>query len=279
MEITFLKPHNINFSGKIHTEEFDDDFETRQFADDWGGSKVRDALRAHIMSQFLPSYGLENEKLSHYAETLDDVFIPNLRKIGHGAYRGSSLAKNLNYMSLLPKSNITTVIDLTGYDSLKKACDDNNIDYFRYEVANNYWANPIFADDEALMQKKHSQLFGRGLCKEEFDKEIKNYKAEINNERRRFMNKFIEFVNVINQGFFYIGCDFGEYRTPNILALNTYFNPRKGIHDVLPTNEFILESIKNMYKNLTDNEKIRLGFTEEYDKKLKKDLEIKTSRS
>ena len=64
---------------------------------------IRDAIRAHMYSQFLPSYGSEVGRSNKYASSIEDVFITNLQKIGQNSYRGATLAKNLQYIELLKK--------------------------------------------------------------------------------------------------------------------------------------------------------------------------------
>lgn len=270
------KSPNFYFTSKPpKIEDFEDDYDTRHFADDTACAIVRAKIRDHIYSRIIPNYGLDNDSTYFGAETLDDVFIPNLRKIGHDVYRGASLAKKIKYLDLLKKSGVDTVIDLEGFSNLKEACKEKNINYYNYKVGNDYWTNPIFEDENFLINNKRKQLYNKSLTYVEFEDELNRYKTQIQTERKEFMEKFIDFINVMKQGHLYIGCEFGEYRTPNILALNTYFNPNRTYADTYPTNQFFLQAIKNMYKNLTANDKLRLGFTEEYDKNLREKLGIK----
>lgn len=63
-------------------------------------------------------------------------------------------------------------------------------------------------------------------------------------------------------------------RTSNILALNSYFNPKWSGKITYPQNEFVLKSMRNMYNNLSDIDKVHLGFTEEFETELKEKLGI-----
>lgn len=86
------------------------------------------------------------------------------------------------------------------------------------------------------------------------------------------MKNFIDLIDVINKDSFYIGCEFGEYRTPNILALNTFFNPHWKGKKVYPTSEFVYTKLKNMYNNLTPEDKVKLGFNKGFEENLKVEL-------
>ncbi len=235
-------------------------------------AKIRDAIRAHMYAQFLPAYGQEVGRSNRYAESLDDVFIPNLQKIGQNSYRGSTLAKNLQYLELLRKSNVHTVIDLVGYFGLESACKSNGVDYVRYPVSADYWANPIFMTDNELKESKEKELSKLGLSQDEFNKAMKKHEFSVIYERSVFMKNFIDLIDVINKDSFYIGCEFGEYRTPNILALNTFFNPHWKGKKVYPTSEFVYTKLKNMYNNLTPDDKVKLGFNKGFEENLKIEL-------
>lgn len=275
MKITAIQPYNLSFSSNCKFEEFEDDYEKRHFADDWGGSKVRDAIRAHFYSQFLPDcYYNGYTVVPGYAQSLDDVYIPNLRKIGHFSYRGSSLAKNIGYLDLLHNSQINTVIDLAGFDDLRQECEKRNIEYFRYDIKPDYWTNAIFYDKDELIERKKNELQEKNLNEKDYKRAINGYEWRLLEERRQFMDDFIKLAAVISHGHFYIACEHGEYRTSNILALNSFFNPLSHVDKTLPTTKFILQSMKNMYKNLSDEEKSRLGFNDKFEKDLKEQLEI-----
>ena len=235
-------------------------------------AKIRDAIRAHMYAQFLPAYGQEVGRSNRYAESLDDVFIPNLQKIGQNSYRGSTLAKNLQYLELLRKSNVHTVIDLVGYLGLESACKSNGVDYVRYPVSADYWANPIFMTDSELRENKEKELSKLGLSQDEYKTAMKKHEFSVIYERSLFMKNFIDLIDVINKDSFYIGCEFGEYRTPNILALNTFFNPHWKGKKVYPTSEFVYTKLKNMYNNLTPDDKVKLGFNKGFEENLKIEL-------
>ena len=277
MRILPLLVNNIKFTSNHQYDDLEADNNVHNFLiDDEGESShdsyIRDAIRAHMYSRFLPNYGLETGRSNAYATSIEDVYIPNLQKLDSSCYRGASLSKNLQYIPLLVKSKVYNVIDLVGYYDLESKCKEYKIDYLRYPVSMDYWANPIFRTDAELLDEKEEKLRKLGLTKAEYDAEIRRHKRDVDYERKLFMKNFLTLIDTINKNNFYIGCEYGEYRTPNILALNTYFNPHWTGKRTYPTSEFVYTKMKNMYLNLSQEDKIRLGFTKGFEENLKIEL-------
>lgn len=264
----------VKFTANYKYDNLEENNEIRNFSlnEDHASdpdAKIRDAIRAHMYSRIFPNYSEEVNKSSSYATCISEINIPNLQKIGENCYRGSSLARNREAIPLLKKSGIYTVIDLAGNASVESDCNKVGVSYYNYNVDSSYWANPIFKRNEELISEKKAKLSKFGLTKTEMEMELDEYKMDINIARRKFMREFIRFIREINHGRFYICCDCGEYRTPNILALNTFFNQNwKGVK-TYPTNDFVYDKIKIMYENLSDEDKFQLGINKNSDKNLK----------
>ncbi len=260
---------------KPQFDDFEDDFETRYMAEsDYYGANIRNYLRAQMYSRIMPTSEFDDDFFGYSPEMIDDVYIPNCQKLAPGMYRGSSLINNLRYVPLLPKSGVSTVIDLHGFDALKAACEENNIDYYHYNVDFDYFDNPIFKTEKDIQERFNDNYYNKGLSAVEYRKELEKNNIYVKKKREEFVNNFKSFLDVINDGGFYIGCQFGEMRTSNILALNSYFNPKWSGRISHPQNEFILKSMRNMYNNLSDIDKARLGFTEEFETALREKLGI-----
>lgn len=260
---------------KPQFDDFEDDFDTRNMAEsDYYGANIRNYLRAKIYSQIMPTSEFDDGFYNYLPEIIDDVYIPNCQKLGERMYRGSSLSKNLQFVPLLPKSGVSTVIDLQGFDALKEACKENHVDYFHYKVDFDYFDNPIFKTEKDIQENFNNNSYNKGLSAVKYNEELEKNNIYVENKRRKFVEDFTELINVINDGGFYIGCEFGEMRTSNILALNSYFNPKWSGKITHPQNEFVLKSMRNMYNNLSDIDKVHLGFTEEFETELKEKLGI-----
>lgn len=266
-----IKPLSFKSTYDSKIKPYEDDEELRHFGDD-DQSDIRDAIRDHYLASVLPGYDFNTAKNRFNPRNLDDVYIQNFAKIGNHSCKGASLAKNLDYVRLLDNSGIYTVIDLVGYDDLKYTCAANNVSYHSYPVGDDYWANPMFADNDKLIEDKKKELESQDLSDEEYDKQLGLYETSLTLQKKEFMRKFIDLVDIVNEGHFYIGCEYGSFRTPNILALATLFNPEWIAGKSLPTDTVIVDFMKNMYNNLTPEDKIRLRFTPKYEQDLEQYL-------
>lgn len=277
MRILPILNYNTSFTSKRFDNSFDDYFDRLeeennvhsfiQYED--ADSLWREKMRAHMLEGFMGTGVEESDCIVRYAGCLEDTNIPNLQNIAPGCYRGASLAKFPNYFHLLNASGVENVIDLVADEKLKNLCAENNINYYSYPVEFEYWGNSIFKTDAELLEGKKQELNKKGAQLTEYMMELEQFINYINYERENFIKKFIDLTKVINKKSFYICCEQGEYRTPNILALNTFFNPQWSGKCIYPTNPFIYEKFIKMYENLTANNKKILGFTEKHELFLK----------
>ena len=243
----------LNFTSEKINNLSDD---CRNFGNDYiDGAAIREALRSRMLSKILPDYSSDIYKNSK----LQDVYIPNFADIGNNSYKGATLAMNLKYLDTLKNSGVNTVIDLEGYRALENACKEKNIDYYCYKVGNDFWQNPIFHSNSELIADKILELSKKSFTTKEFENEMILYKKEITKQRREFMDKFIDLTKKLNEGSFYISCQYGEYRTPNILALNSRFNPKWSGKKCELEDKFLADFFDNMANNLTKEDKEKLG--------------------
>ena len=229
-------------------------------------SRTRESIRRHILGDYF--FRTTNEDNNRYIETIEDLYIPNLQKINTNCYRGSSLLPYSNNFDILRKSGIISIIDLHGSDALKECCLNNDINYFHYLINIDYWANPIFETNETLLNKQKNWLTPDITTEEEINNKKLKYIESIENQRNIFIINLKKLIDTINQKNFYICCECGEYRTPYVLALNTFFNPKWNGKEIFPTNLFIYEKIITMYKNLTKQHKDILEIDEKYYEKI-----------
>lgn len=275
MNSTHIKNNYTTFAGK--NNDGIDELESNNLVHSFiqyedPDSIAREKMRCRMLGRIMPEENIGSNLSLLYATSIEDANIPNLQKLNSNCYRGASLLKHLECFQLLKKSGIDTVIDLVGYERLKSICEDNNINYFAYIIDDEFWANPIFKTDENLLHDKRLSLTKQGLNVNEYNTELEKYKEYITRERNRFMDKFLAFINTVNMKDFYIGCECGEFRTPNVLALNTFFNPEWDGERTFPAMMFLYEKIENMFVNLTPAYKKRLGFNAEHEAFIKETL-------
>lgn len=235
-------------------------------------SRVRDLIRERMYSRII-SAPETVDSLPSYAHDIEDVFLKNFRKLGYNAYCGETLNSKPAYLDLLKPSGVDTVIDLVGYYNLEEACQDKELNYYKYPVNLGYWSHPIFVDNETLIKNKKNELYKESLTKKEFDEKLNDHIQYIRDARAEFLEDFTKLAQIIKDGHFYLACEYGEDRTPNILAMNSYFNPQWHGANTKPTSKYPYNAMKNMYFNLSDSDKKQLGITEDYDNKLREEFE------
>lgn len=269
-----IQPINlINFTPtfkSLHAERDFEDIDTEETFAQQYGDDVREALRNRIYERagiIIPEYTPED------AKTIEDAKINNFGRLPNNSYRGASLANRPKCVELLANSGIHTVIDLDGSAIYESNCKKNNIEYHFIDLRNGFWTNPMFRSHDVIMEKYGEQISKFGFEKKDYDEYMASYKDTIKKDCREFMDKFIEISDIMSRGNLYVGCELGDYRTSNFLALQYYFNP-SWTGPKIKTEPYIFEFCQNMYLNLTPEDKTALGFTEKYDKKLRQELKL-----
>ena len=255
--------------------EYDDEFGVYVKADE--NSLYYDNPYEQNLRNYLRNHILENARISLEedtpvtADSIEDVYIPNFKKLPNGSYRGASLKDKPEYVALLAKSGVECVVDLHGFMALAKACNENNLRYVKVDMKDKFWTNAMCKTDEELFLNKCAYLNSMGLSKREYDECVEIHKIEIDEERRAFVDFLAEIFSIINSNKCYIGCEFGDYRTTNFLALNYYFNPRFETPKIEP-EPYITEKCRVMYENMTERDKKAMGITPKIEKIVQKRL-------
>lgn len=269
MNISPVNMYSYNPVFKSYREgyEYDEEFGiyVKKNEDFYLDNSFGQNLRDYMRNSMYERAGLEiKHQSTEAANSIEDVFIPNFKKLANGSYRGASLKDFPAYVELLARSGVETVVDLHGFIALAKACHENNLNYVKMDMRNDFWTNPMCKTNKELIDKKRVFLNYLGLTSKEYEQELINYESQIDEERRAFMQKIIDAIKVMNDGKFYIGCELGDYRTSNFLALNYYFNPKWG-SEKIETEPYITDKCRNIYDNMTQDEKDQLGITESYE--------------
>ena len=74
----------------------------------------------------------------------------------------------------------------------------------------------------------------------------------------------------MQKGYYYIGCEFGTYKTDDYLLLNSIFNPKAANDSIPRVDPFKLDMVKDLYDKLTPKDKQRMGWTKEFDENVPK---------
>lgn len=192
---------------------------------------------------------------------LSNLKLNNFAKVQEDCYKGQSLFEpteigKAETFKIIKDAGIKTIIDYQANPLLvefrKEDCIDLGLEYFDFPMENLFFKN-VF--------KKHLEY--------------------LTPEDTQFIEKFKSFINLKQKGYTYEGCMFGDERTDVALLLSKYFNPKdKQIEDI-ESSSFIKESLKgykismkNLYLNFSEKDKLDMGYTPEFDVNLRRRLGI-----
>lgn len=246
-----MKVSSINFSHNIT-------FKSEPLAyDDEVSRGRRNFIRSHLDSlnfgysdiyekePRLEEYEL-NKLVKFYSSKPKKINIDNLnivaKKIDSAEkttiYRGQSLMYSSDQdLKNLKDAGFQQVIDLACFgNEYKKRVEKAGMRFSSFSMEN-FWDGPIF---------------NNWSTKE--DKQV-------------FVKKFVNFINKMQEGNAYIGCDFGTYRTDDAVMLNSFFNPLANRHPVVVRYNFMTYKMKILYENLSNSDKSKMKWTKEYEQK------------
>ena len=92
------------------------------------------------------------------------------------------------------------------------------------------------------------------------------------NDKNKFVNRFVDYIKVMQEGNTYKACDYGTYRTDDAVMLNSFFNPKANRHSVVVRRDYFSDYIKTLYKNLTSKDKLKMGWDGNWEKQFAKML-------
>lgn len=285
MKITFLKPIFNIFKRKYPTITQP----CKLGYSDLPSQQIRNTLRKNILNAVMPydefykegrksEYEL-NKMISNLRKTsnvndekLKDLKIWNFSKVQKNAYRGQSLDEKLEYLKTLKEAGIKTIIDLSGHASTERACKETGLEYKEFIIDDEFWNQAVFQNEKLFLSDKEDYLRTRCSDKKLAD-ELKRHRNEYHQNCKNFINNFTDFITTINKDHFYIGCDLGTDKTDDILMLSKWLNPKdKQFASKNPSAKIVY--IESLYKNLTEADKQQLGYTPEFEEKLKRNIDL-----
>ena len=259
---------------------------------------VRESMREHILSKAMPYYDEFHSKgrISEYElnkliasltkkpnvniEKLKDLKIWNFAQHAENALRGQSLCEEPQYLKYLKDAGFERVIDLSEYggSKYKKDCENSGLEYLSFTIDRDFWfGNEVFEDINHHLNNKKS-LYEEEEYNPSIEKEIKEYFHE---NSRIFIDRFVNFINTINKGYYYMGCLYGTDKTDAALMLSQFFNPRdkqfiRKVHASL--DEYQLPKMAELAKKLTQEDKNALGWTPEFEENFYKKIKSEKKR-
>ena len=205
-------------------------------------------MSANECLSYLSKLYLQNNVIN-FAQ-LQKLGIPNLQLVYNRGVRGATLSspQNTKFMPAIKRCGIDTIIDLRVSDythTYKEKCDEFGFKYFHLPI-----------------DKKNTP-----------DREI--------------LDKLPTFLKLIERGKFYIACAMGKHRTDIALAINYAFNPRQKepplmsghTRNYVTDMEDINRRLNSLYRALTPEDKLKLGWTEDYEKEFWHKIQVLKSYS
>lgn len=222
-----------------------------------------------VSDEHLKEMITEIAKLPHKVDyqTVTGIPVYNIRPFGEDSYRGQTLEEKPEYLSVLKEAGIERVVDLVGYTYFPEQVEEAGLEYHSFQIGEDFWKNPVFSDKSTyLAMEKRFAANVMELKDDELEEHMKRQSKNYDRKVRSFINEeFIPFIQTMQQGYVYIGCEYGKYKTDDALILNSYFNPKAPQNFKYVRYDAQINHIKNLYNNLTDEDKKRLRFTKEFD--------------
>lgn len=211
-------------------------------------------------------------------EAIENLSLMNLALVSKklGVYRGQTLNGNFYALNVLKQAGIERIVDLAGYEGLEETCEKMGLEYLYYSTPSYYFIQgQMFKTEEICKNDAKHQTLLFNYTKEDAEAAINRSVERWHKYLDKEINDFIKFIQTMQKGNLYIGCEFGTYTTENALMLNAHFNPLflRGQKFISTYNRVLTPKLINLYKNLTIEHKQLLGWTKEYDQLVLKRLQ------
>ena len=199
------------------------------------------------------------------SEKLEEL-VYNVRPIkGTSNYTGATYCITGDDRSKkLKEAGVNKIIFLRHNSYDKKALASAGIKTSSYFVDSEIW-------DELAFQSKRDTLVKAKSFFRHYD--TMPYKEDEildkwNKEKRPFIDEFTNFIKDMQGDNILVGCSFGVERITDFLLLNYFFNPKasyiKRLSRIQDKNE-LGQKIKNLYENLTPEDKKKMGWDNNFD--------------
>ena len=218
---------------------------------------------------------LNNAKLQTSKNSIDEARLEKLNLFNFatvseklGVYRGQSIQGNKNFLQQFKDAGIERIVDLAGYVELEENCSDFDIEYFYYPTTPYFFTKTtLFKTEEDIKSRYITQEEMLGNNGNQTSAFIEKMLECWRNTLKTDIDDFVKFIQMMQKGKLYIGCQFGSYTTDNALMLNANFNPLylRGQKYITLYNKRFTNRFINLYNNLTDEHKQLIGWTKEID--------------
>ena len=198
--------------------------------------------------------------------------VPNIRYIGNNSYRGGTMVDKPECLQALKDAGIKHVISLYYSPEYENAVKQTGLDYHCFNMKHRneeegLWYNDVCCSKQSYENSLKS-LFGD-------DKNaIKIRMDAYDRDSRGPIDELVGFVKRMQEGYCYVGCEFGTNTTSDALVyINRAFNPQDG-RELEFFDYYKADCLRNLYDKLTVNDKKLMGWTKQFDLNFLPKLEI-----
>ena len=200
--------------------------------------------------------------------------VVNIRYIGNNSYRGGTMVDKPECLQALKDAGIKHVISLYYSPEYEKAVKQTGLDYhcFNMKRSNDGRPEGLWASDVCNSR----QSYGNSL-KGAFGDDKNAIKIRLDaydKDSRSLIDELVGFVRRMQEGYCYVGCEFGTNATSDALFyINRAFNPQDG-RELEFFDYYKADCLRNLYDKLTVNDKKLMGWTKQFDLNFLPKLEI-----
>jgi len=200
-------------------------------------------------------------------EKINKLGLSNLACEGKTIYRGAMVeCDKLEKVKKLHEAGIRRIIPIgSGFLSLQDECAKFGIEYLPIEFRREEKAFKNFND-----VKKGAEKFARYIAnfnEEDVEKYMETDIRIWKKSSRIFIDNFTDYIQAMQKGNVYMGCEFGTYNTDTAVMFDYLFNPKmKHNTKISYYNKGFLNSAENLYHNLTDIDKLKMNWPKDFDK-------------
>lgn len=211
---------------------------------------------------------------THYG-IMSDLDIVNFRRADFGIYRGGmiGLGEDIDKVSKLHEAGIRTLIPLdSGNYKLETFCERFGMKYLpmRFNRESSAFENPDRLKSDEMRYATSILNLDEKKALEYVNKTLSSHRSYT----RIFINQFIGYIQAMQKGNVFIGCEFGTTNTDTAMMFDYLFNPKMNHSSCLNwRNEYWVKLAENLYKNLTADDKLKMGWTKDFEQTFAERLE------
>ena len=200
--------------------------------------------------------------------------VVNIRYIGNNSYRGGTMVDKPECLQALKDAGIKHVISLYYSPEYEKAVKQTGLDYhcFNMKRSNDGRPEGLWSSDVCNSRQSYENILKGEFGDDKYA--IKIRMEAYDRKSRGQIDELVGFVRRMQEGYCYVGCEFGTNATRDALVyINRAFNPQDG-RELEFFDYYKADLLRNLYDKLTVNDKKLMGWTKQFDLNFLPKLEI-----